>query len=303
MPIARNITVALILAFVSSSGWAATKAPACSEGCLLDMVNRYLDAMTAHDASALPIAQGLRVTENGKTIHLGGGLWQSAQAVVYRQTIVDPSTEQAVFFGVVKEESDHALLTLRLAVSGDKITEIESMVARTGAHPLFNPAAITSIKPIWITPVAAEDRLPRARLVEIANSYFDGIEKHSADAVPFHPDCNRTENGIQTTNSDSSDSMNLSCSAGIKTFGYIKKVRGRRFPVADPAHGLVVAIVQFDMPGQPGRVPIPADSAASLSKSTRTLFLCELFKIENGRIREIQAFMRNEPLGSSNGWN
>jgi hypothetical protein len=96
--------------------------------------------------------------------------------------------------------------------------------------------------------------------------------------------------------------MNLSCSAGFKHFAYIKTVRGRRFPVVDPARGLVVAIVDFDIPGQPAQSSISSNSIASLPISTRTLSLYELFKIEDGKIREIEAFMRNEPLGFTNGW-
>jgi hypothetical protein len=198
--IGRNLAVIFLLACMSSATWASTNSTACNTGCLLDLVNRYLDAMTAHDPSALPLAPGLRVTENGKASRLGDGLWQSAQAIVYRQTVVDPSTGQVVFFGVVKQESGHALLALRLAIDQGTISEVETMVAREGAHPIFNPAGLTSTKPIWLAPAPAEDRLSRSKLVEIANSYFDGIEKHSARDVPFHPDCNRTENGVQTTN-------------------------------------------------------------------------------------------------------
>lgn len=303
MILLKRAALILLLVFASAKTWASTKAPDCSSGCLLNLVNHYLDAMTAHDASSLPFAAGLKATENGKKIQPGDGLlWKTAQAIVYRQTIVDPPAGQAVFFGVVKEAGGPALFVLRLAVAGGKITEAETMVARKGAHPIFNPDGLRTVKAVWTTPVPVEERLPRAELIKTANKYFDGIEKASADQIPFHPDCNRTENGVQTTNNDSNEFMQASCSAGIKAFTYIKKVRARRYPVVDEAHGIVLAIVQFDIPGNPASHAASGSLRSVLARSPRTLALYELFKIDDGRIREIQAFMRNEPLGYSSGW-
>jgi hypothetical protein len=302
MTLRKTVALTLLLAGASVTARAATKPAECPSGCLLDFVNRYLDAMITHDASTLPLAPGLKATQNGKAFQPEDGLWKTAQAVLYRETIADPTTGQAVFFGVVAETEGQALFVLRLAVARGKIAEIETLVARKGAHRLFNPEGLRTVKSVWNTPVPTEERLPRARLIEIANSYFEGIEKHTGESIPFHPDCNRTENGVQTTNNDSDDFLRPGCSAGIKQFGYIQKVRGRRYPLVDEARGLVFAIVQFDVPGQAAPAPATADLGAVLATTPRTLLLYELFKIETGRIREILAFMANAPLGASSGW-
>jgi hypothetical protein len=42
------------------------------------------------------------------------------------------------------------------------------------------------------------DRRGRADLVAVADRYFQAIEDDTAE-VPFHPECNRTANGQQTT--------------------------------------------------------------------------------------------------------
>jgi hypothetical protein len=290
------------LVCVAANAWAVPKPSDCPSGCLLDLVNHSLDAMIEHNAAALPLAPGARLTENGKVVQPGDGLWKTAQAIVYRQTVVDPEAGQAMFFGAIQEPDGQAMLALRFAVAGGKITELESMVARKGAHALYNPDGLRTVQGIWTSPVPVEERLSRDKLIEIANSYFDGIEKHSADAVPFHPDCMRNENGVRTTNSDSSEGMRLGCSAGFKNLAYIQSVRGRRYPLVDVERGLVVAIVHFDVPGQPAPAAASNDTGTQWTNNRRTLFLYELFKVEQGRIREILAFMRNEPLGASNGW-
>lgn len=293
----------VLLAGLGLTGSGAKAAAAdCSSGCLLGFTNRYLDAMVAHNPAGLPLAPDLKATENGKPLKLGEGLWKTAKVIVYRQSIADPVAGQAAFYGVVQELDGPALFMLRLAIRNQQIAEVETLVARKGAHAFFSPESLTSVKAIWNQVVPEAERSPRAGLIDIADRYFEGIEKHSGDNVPFHPDCNRTENGIQTTNNSSTQFVGPSCSTGISEFTYITKVRGRRYPVVDEARGLVVGIVHFDIPGTPSLVPATGDVGTTLGQTPRTLLLYELFKIEAGRIREILAFMANAPLGASNGW-
>jgi hypothetical protein len=288
-------------AFLAAAGpaTAVQNPPECASGCLLDLMNRYLDALVAHDSSRLPLSSGLKATENGHALKFSEGLWQTAKAITYRQTVVDPAAGQAVAYVVVDEGQGSAIAVFRLAVKHQQITEIETLVARKGAHPLFSPESLVAVKPIWNQVVPEAERSPRAKMIEIANSYFEGIEKHTDKLTPFHPDCNRTENGVQTTNTSRFGS---SCSSGISHFTYITRVRGRRYPLVDESRGIVLGIVHFDIPGNSSAPTSSGDIASALTASPRTLLLYELFKIESGRIREIQAFMSNAPLGASNGW-
>jgi hypothetical protein len=268
----------------------ATREPACSRGCLLEFTNQYLEAMLAHNPAALRVSPDLKATENGKLLKLGDGLWKTAKGIPFRQAFADPPTGQAGFFGVVAEESgERALFVLRLRVRRRDIREVETLVARKGAHNLFNPEALTAPNPIFDATVADPDRTAREGLIGVANSYFDGIEAHQASGIPFHPDCNRRENGVLVTNTAP---RWMSCAASIPAVSYISKVRSRRFPIVDEARGLVLAAVHFDIPAGP---PAPGNGP-------RSVLLYELFKIESGRIRDIEAFLMNAPLGASNGW-
>lgn len=287
------LTAAVLIAGVSVPvvlAVEATREPACDRGCLLDFTNNYLEAMLAHDPSALPVTPDLKATENGKARQLGEGLWKTAKGIPFRQAFADPSAGQAGFFGVIMEENgDRALFVLRLKIRRQRIQEVETLVARKSTHNLFSPETLTAPNLVFDEALPETDRVPRENLIAVANSYFEGIEQHKDSLIPFHPDCNRRENGVQVTNSGA---RLMSCRASISAASYIAKVRSRRFPIVDESRGLVLAAVHFDIPAAP---PAPGNGP-------RSVLLYELFKVESGRIRDIEAFLMNAPLGASNGW-
>jgi hypothetical protein len=286
----------------SAIGKPKTPSAQCSRVCLLDILSDYLDALVRHDPSKLAVSADVRVTENGRQLKLGEGIWKTASSFSYRQSIADPSTGQTGFFGVVEEEATgDAIFSLRLKVVDRKIAEAETLVSRKGAHPIFSPESLLTPKAIWDDEVSATERSSRSVLVAAANSYFDGIERHQPGIIPFHPDCNRTENGIQTTNNP--PRFPLNCRDSIAGLTYISRVRDRRYPVVDEERGLVWAIVQFDIPGDTASTPPTADKQLQANlREARSLLLFELFKVESGRIREIEAFMMNEKLGTPTAW-
>lgn len=282
--LAAGVAVPVVLAVEAS------REPACSRGCLLDFTDNYLEAMLAHDSSSLRVASNLKATENGKPLQLGEDLWKSAKSFPYRQTIVDPASGQAAFFGVVTEQNgERSLFFLRLKVSRQRIREVETLSSRKGSHAFFNPEALTAPNPIFDQPLADADRAPREAMIAVANSFFDGMEQHQASQIPFGPDCYRWENGLQLTNTESRP---VSCRGSVAAASFITKARGRRYPIVDEARGLVVAAAELDVPAGP-----PA-----AGNGPRSVLVYMLFKLDGGRIRAIEAFVRNAPLGASSGW-
>ncbi len=296
---------ALLLTVHAQPAPAAAAKPAstaCARVCMLDILSGTLDAMVKHDPGKLPVAANLRVTENGDELKLGDGIWKTADSFSYRQSFVDPASGQAGFFGVVHEAATGpAIFSLRLKIVNRKITEMETLVARQGSHALFAPDALKDVKGIWDTQVPQDERVPRQAMIADVDKYFQGIETHHAEIIPFDPSCNRTENGIQTTNNP--PRMPLDCRDSIAGLTYINKVRDRRYPIVDEEHGLVWAIVIFDIPGNLASTPPTADVQVQQQlKNRRSLLLFELFKVENGRIREIEAFMKNVPYEAPSAW-
>jgi hypothetical protein len=54
--------------------------------------------------------------------------------------------------------------------------------------------------------LAPTEGRPRAELIRVANSYFEGIEAGTDKNTPFDEDCQRIENGVITSNDPSSKS-------------------------------------------------------------------------------------------------
>ena len=106
--------------------------------------DRYLDALVAHNPSALPLSAKVRFTEDSVEMHLGDGLWKDASRIrAFRQDILDARQGIAASQVIVEEAGSPVMLVLRLKVADKKITEIETMVTRTQKEgALFKPDAL-----------------------------------------------------------------------------------------------------------------------------------------------------------------
>ncbi len=277
---------------------------ACDRACLTGYVDGYLDAMVKHNPKAAPLATNVHFTENGATVAIGEGLWKTAVAVKARQYFLDPSSGNAACFGMVEEGSQLTIFGLRLKISARKITEVESLVARKGAHPLFAPEALLKPPVAFDQVLPPSQRAPRKSLVAAADAYFNSIEQHNGAVAPFDPKCMRFENGVQTTGNPELK-PSLGCEEGMQMFTYIPKVRDRRYPIVDEERGLVFSIIMFDMPGVAKSAVVNGKTMelSESQRSKRSLLLMEVFKVVSGRIRDIEAFMFNTPLGAPTGWN
>ncbi|HUK01937.1 MAG TPA: hypothetical protein VLW26_06625 [Steroidobacteraceae bacterium] len=322
----RRLLAALALSAatfcVTAAGPAAAPAPAaaatpaaivaagaCDRACLTGLVDQYLEALVAHDAARLPLRKDARFTENGQTLRMNDGLWGTAEGLGdYKLYFADPLAGQVGFFGTVRESGRLALLALRLKVEGRKITEIESVVARTAGT---GPSRFADLKdqPLFHEKLAPADRRSRQELAAVANSYFEGLEQATGKVTPFFPDCTRIENGSVTANNPAAPNAmgKLSCGAQFDTgfSPFITEVRGRRYPVIDEDYGLVLALVAFDHSGRIKtvketdgtilHVPAPFDAPYSF-------MIAELFKVKGGRIARVEAVLLTTPYAMPSGW-
>src|SRR5262245_12341935 len=51
----------------------------CGHDCLAEFAERFLTALTTHNASAVALAPNVRYTENGAQLAIGDALWSTAQ--------------------------------------------------------------------------------------------------------------------------------------------------------------------------------------------------------------------------------
>jgi hypothetical protein len=272
---------------------APARAGECDRSCLRAITDRYLAALVDPAATPPPLSGDVRYTENGRALPPGESPQQKVSGLGdYRRYLEDPETQQAFFIGTLDEAGEPALVALRLGIREQRIAEVEAIVARKGSHALFAPERFARPDPVWSSALGADDRRSRPELVAIANSYFDGLERHDSRGIAASTTCRRIENGVQTTQRNGDASAH--CAASADRLRYIERVANRRFPVVDAERGIVVATVLFDIPGE-SRVD------AALQRP-RMLLLTELFKIEDGQIQQIEAVMHNLPHGSASGW-
>lgn len=203
-------------ALVILGGCGPTSAPdVCDRACLNELLDRYLEAVVAHDPSRAPLVTGFRQTENAINVAPGQGVWQSVTALGrVQRRYFDPVTGQAGYFGTVMEGEETAIVTLRLRVQDRALTEAEWYIARAddpgmngprqpGAPPanLHNPEYLEQNPPPQrIVPVG--ERVDRATLGRIVDSYFDAITSHDGSVALVHRGCGRAENGTPAPGGD-----------------------------------------------------------------------------------------------------
>jgi hypothetical protein len=294
---------------------AALPAAQCDRACLDGFVDQYLGAVVAHDPSRLPVSSGVKFTENTASLKLGEGTWGTINGLgTFKLHFDDVAMGQAGFIGVVKEWDNPVIMCLRLKVADGKITEVEDFIARD-ANAAKSLDAMGQPNPLFETAIPAAERATREELIKTANLYFTGLQNNDGKGVyPFTDDCNRIENGTQTTNnraryekdpSTGNMIMSLGCAAQFKT-GYFKivtRIRDRRFVIVDPERGLAFAFGFFDHAGTVKSITLTDGTwLPTTLRHPFTWEIGELFKIENGKIRFIQAALTQEPYGLKPGW-
>ncbi len=275
------------LALASLLALSAASAATCDRACLKTTLDQYLAAVVAHNPSAAPLSVGFRQTENAMVRRSGTGLWQTAKALgKLERRYFDTESGQAGYFGTLEEASGTAIVTVRLKVEDRKITEAEWVLSRKGdpgigpqagrqAAAAFNDSDYLVAHPPVERTVPKSERLSRADLIAIANSYFDGLSAHDGTIIIAHPGCTRQENGVLTTQRPVEGGTPTDCT-GNGAMANIFAVTARRYPIVDEEAGAVLGLVLFER--KPG-------------VAMRRNLLSEWFFIEQGKIRSIYASM------------
>jgi hypothetical protein len=306
-------------------------AQTCDRTCLEGFVDRYVDAMVAHDPARLPLSKGVRYTENGQHLELGEALWSSiAGKGAYKLVIADTEAGQVTAFVSLREEdrdpakSIPLMAAIRLRIEKGQITEAEQVVQRS-AQSANGFDKIGKPDPVYLTAVAPADRLSRAELVRVANAYFTSMQQNDGRGdYPFADDCNRIENGGPTTNvpakagekrpdpkTSTSYSAQWSCMEQFKSglLHFVSRIRDRRYVAVDSERGLVFVYAFFDHAAGKSRHFETPDGRSVVAGPTSpwTWEIAELFKIEKGPngkglIHRIEAIMERAPYGMDSGW-
>ena len=124
----------------------------------------------------------------------------------YRLFVTDTQAGEVTFLGTIREEGRKAgeqvpgVIALRLKVVNRQIPEVETLVVRNERFAQ-NFEKIGTPNHLFQEAVPLAERMSREDLVKTANMYFTGMQQNDGKGVyPFADDCNRIENGSQSTN-------------------------------------------------------------------------------------------------------
>jgi hypothetical protein len=283
---------------------------------LVGHVDRYLAALAGHDPSDLPLADGVRYTENGQRLELGRGLWGTATRVPSHDYahVADEERSQIGWIGVVDEHGRPSVVFLRLAVRDERIAEVEAIVRRPNER-LYDPSTMRAPRAIVFEELPPDQRGDAASLARAGNAYFDGLEQSDGSIIPVTDDCTRYENGTRTVRVE--DVSHLSGASarvfpmGVREqvdtgyFSYIDAVRDRRIVAVDVARGLVMMIVVFDHSARRRTVEVKGAGEVELPayhQVPNSVLIAELFKVRAGLIEHVEAVLEFVPYGMRTGW-
>jgi hypothetical protein len=323
--VALFAVIGMWLASAAAQGGQSSTRP-CDRACLEGFVDRFLDAFIQHDPRRLPLAKNVKFTENGQRLELGDGSWRSMVGRgTYRLFVSDPQAGQVAFIGTLREESNTVkegalvLVALRLKIDNRQIAEVETFVVRN-ERAAQNDEKAGAPHHLFLETIPAAERMSRADLVKTANMYFSGMQLNDGRGVyPFADDCERFENGSQTTNAPtpagqtrpdprtaSTYSSQWGCREQFESglIHFVTRIRDRRFVAVDQERGLVFSFAFFDhAAGETRHFKAPDGRAVTAGPTTPwTWELAEMFRIENGKIRRIEAILERAPYGMGSGW-
>ena len=263
----------------------------CDRRCLLDITEQFLEAKTYNNLDGLVLSSDLRATSNSEETELGKGeTWEDGITINNRYTFVDAKTGSAIFFGTMAgkpvENPDwrrdwwHYALRLKINAAGE-IVEVEEQAIQKGMQWADKVEVPFKEADIFFDLLPEDERVAEAELIAAADAYWDALTTGDASAVPFHPDCQRTEFGKYTTNAtikphgrgipnwQPEDHIGPSCRSFHDRPRFRWNVDNRRYYVVDEARGVVVGVGQLNQ-------------RCETCNPSITLF--EAFKVIDGRL-------------------
>lgn len=292
---------------LAQSTFAATP---CDRTCLYRTLDRYLEALKAHDAAKAPFAPGARTSENNVMLAPGDGMWGTISGLgSYDFRLADPQTGGVAYYGVVDEAGTSSPFAVRLKVKDGRITEAETVVARPQDAGIPFVTANESPVPELGETLAASDRTPRSKMIALADGYFSTLQRNDGTLhTAFADDCDRREDGFQTTNNPNQKIigyMAKGCEAQFKLgiYRYDDRLRDRRYIMVDEPRGLVMAAAFIDHSGRLGEYRLTDGTPNSpVYRRPHSFVLLETFKIRRGRIARVEAVFTSVPYRMPTPW-
>src|SRR6185503_15254057 len=273
---------------------AAQGAAACDRECLRSTMTTFLYALLEHDASKVPVAASVRVTEDGieKPLDKVGLMSTVTRLRGFRQDILDERAGMAGADVMVEEVGAPVMLVVRLKVVDRKITEIETVATRSRTDGLiFNIDGLSAPSEVMNYAPRPEQLASREDAIKAALHYPEGLNSAKTFAAvnaSFAPDAYRYENGQVMAGPDckfAPGCQNISTQS-LAIFQRLGDVQTRVIAV-DERMGIVWLRMAWGVREEGGE----------------QLTVWEAFKVYDGQIHAVEAFMKILPFElRSGGW-
>ena len=270
-----------------------TAATTCDRECLRGKVTQLLYALLKHDVKGLPVADTLRVTEDAveKPLAKVGLVGTVTRLRGFRQDIIDERAGVAGAHVVVEETGAPVLLVVRLKVVADKLTEIELVATRSrGEGLIFNIDGLSAPSAVMNYAPRPEQLATREEAIKAAMHYPEGLnaaKTFAAVNAPLAPNAYRYENGQVMAGPDckfAPGCQNISTQS-LAIFQRLGDVQTRVIAV-DERMGIVWLRMAWGVRERGGD----------------QLTVWETFKVYDGQIHAVEAFMENMPPEAGSGW-
>jgi hypothetical protein len=288
----RTIVILLLVGCVCTATANAQPASACDRECLRGKVTQLLSAFMKHDVSGLPVADTVRVTEDAveKPLAKVGLVGTVTRLRGFRQDVIDERAGVAGAHVMVEETGAPVLLVVRLKVVADKLTEIELVATRSRAEGLiFNIDGLSAPSAVMNYAPRPEQLANRDTATKAALKYPEGLaaaKTFAAVNAPFAPNAYRFENGQVMAGPDckfAPGCQNISTQS-LAIFQRLGEPQTRIIAV-DERMGIVWLRMAWGVRERGGD----------------QLTVWEMFKVYDGQIHAVEAFMRILPVEKRNG--
>jgi hypothetical protein len=303
----------------------------CNRECLYGFVDKFFDALPTRWAGNLAMAPEAKYTENEIAVTPGEGIWKTYSGRgTYRVYLADPANGEVGYYGNYTEFAGalDGVIALRMKVKDHRVTELEVVTVREQKRPkgglglntagIMTPRTLDELDPkgfvspdvALLEPIGAAET--REQLVSATKGYFEAYAQSKGTAAAFDAKCGRRENGFAATNNPdgpapdkAQPSFHLfseSCAGEIDRgyFSSLAKPRDARPLIVDEKQGLVLDLAFFDNEGDVKSVAVAGVGDVAVPVEYRRAFTFmapQLFKIEGGKIREIEGVSWAVPFG------
>jgi hypothetical protein len=273
-------------------------------------LDSFLAAMNARDHTRVDWAPGVHNSENNVMLAPGDGVWGTIVKLGdYQLKFADVKTRQVGYFGTVIEAIEESAFTLRLVFDeAQRVAECEMVIVRQSDSGIKFENCRYWDKPILHR--EPEAPVSREEMIRLSNGYFDTLQQNDGTIhTKFHPDCNRVENGVQTTRNPEFAKIvpvsALGCEEQFRmgNYRYDDELRARRFPLVDEERGLVLAFGFIDHSGRIDEYQLTdGRTVKSPVRRPHSFYISELFKIDHGMIEQIEANFITVPYRMPSPW-